>query len=195
MTVSYNQSGYIGSSYSVRAGGAEREGRRPLSRGILRLAAHTGITQAQARELLEEIGPCEAHHVSKYANLVDYYDIDDAIELAKERYELTNEMIDARLARREQIQAKAAATREAKKLAAKLEAEKKEAARREVYLDECKKNKSLTLTTRCSAMKITKEKITEAMAAGVPADPCGIVAQIKKWFEGYSVEEAVAYGI
>jgi hypothetical protein len=78
MTVRYNQSGYVGSSRSVRAVEAETEGKFPLTRAIQNLTKTLGITRKAARELLIKVGPCEAHHTSKYANLTDYYDLGEA---------------------------------------------------------------------------------------------------------------------
>ncbi len=65
--VHYNQSGYSGSSRSVRAVEAEDHGRLPLTR----LCRKYGYVRAKAKTILE---PCEAHHTSKFANLTDYYD-------------------------------------------------------------------------------------------------------------------------
>ncbi len=65
--VRHNQSGYAGSSRSVRATHAEGEGKLPLTR----LCRKYGYSQSKAKAALE---PCEAHHTSKYANLTDYYD-------------------------------------------------------------------------------------------------------------------------
>lgn len=77
MKVQYGQSGYFGSSRSVRAVEAEEEGKLPLSRAIPIISKKLGITRKAARELIESVGPCEAHHTSKYANLTDYYDLYD----------------------------------------------------------------------------------------------------------------------
>ncbi len=79
MTVRHNQSGYCGSSRSTRAAEAERNGKLPLSRAIKAFAGKAGITHKRAREALLAVGSCEWHHVSKYANPVDYYSLTAAI--------------------------------------------------------------------------------------------------------------------
>lgn len=78
MTVTYGQRGYIGMSRSVRAAEAEEHGRLPLTRAIKDLAGRLGITQKAARAALVRLGPCEYHHVGKYAAAIDYYDVDAA---------------------------------------------------------------------------------------------------------------------
>jgi len=87
MTVTYGQSGYCGSSRSCRAAEAEDEGKLPLTRATAELAARLGITRKAARAVLTKVGPCEAHHTSKYANLTDYYDL----AAAADRYDLDND--------------------------------------------------------------------------------------------------------
>ncbi len=87
MTVRYNQSGYVESNRSVRAVEAEVEGKLPLTRAIPVLAGSLGISRHSARELLVAMGPCEAHHTSKYANLTDYYDLAEAVR----EYNLRND--------------------------------------------------------------------------------------------------------
>lgn len=74
MPVTYGQSGYVGFSRSVRAHVAETEGRSPITRAARTLAELTGCTIAMSRRVLEAIGPCEWHHVGKYAAAVDFFD-------------------------------------------------------------------------------------------------------------------------
>lgn len=71
--VRYDQSGYVGSSKSIRAAEAEQNGKLPFTRAKKVLATRLGITQRAAGELLAEIGPCEWHHTGKYARRTDYY--------------------------------------------------------------------------------------------------------------------------
>lgn len=71
--VTYNQSGYVGCSRSVRACQAEKNGERPLSRAVRIVARAAGVTQKRAREALLAVGESSWHHVSKYANAVDFY--------------------------------------------------------------------------------------------------------------------------
>lgn len=98
MTVRYNQSGYIGSSKSVRAIEAEAEGKLPLSHAIPTLAKALGITRKATRDLLLKVGSCEVHHTSKYANLTDYYDLEDAArEFQLESDPLREEVEEAEL--------------------------------------------------------------------------------------------------
>ncbi len=39
------------------------------------------LTQKTIKKWLEQIGPCEAHHVGKYAVLCDYYDTEGILDL------------------------------------------------------------------------------------------------------------------
>ena len=80
MTVRYNQSGYCGSSRSIRASQAEDDGNLPLYRAIKEVSRLANVTQKFARQVLQETGPCESHHTSKYANLTEYYDCNEAIK-------------------------------------------------------------------------------------------------------------------
>ena len=79
--VVHNQRGYCGSSRSLRAVEAERAGKLPLTRAAQWLREQCGVSLKCARQALAEIGPCEWHHTSKYANPTDYYDT-----AAAERY-------------------------------------------------------------------------------------------------------------
>lgn len=63
---------------------AEAEGRFPLCEATRRLAKTAGVTQRAAREILKAIGTREWHHVSAYANRVDYYDVGGASDLVAE---------------------------------------------------------------------------------------------------------------
>ncbi|HWO88939.1 MAG TPA: hypothetical protein VNL98_07300 [Gemmatimonadales bacterium] len=91
MKVRYNQSGYCGSSRSVRAAQAESLGRYPLTRAVGELAGLARITRRAARSLLEALGPAEWHHTSKHANRTDYYDAAHAAWLLDEA---TDEELD-----------------------------------------------------------------------------------------------------
>lgn len=53
---------------------AERQGKFPLTHAAKIAATNFGITQSQAKWLLEKIGPCEWHHTSSHYNQTDYYD-------------------------------------------------------------------------------------------------------------------------
>jgi hypothetical protein len=68
-----------GAGRSLNARTAEDEGKLPLSRAIRPVAEALGITRAQARDLLEYVGACEWHHVGKYANECNYYDVEDVV--------------------------------------------------------------------------------------------------------------------
>ena len=78
--VFYGQVGYVGMSRSVNADRAEADGKRPLSRAILRVASGCHITQKSARGLCVSAGPCEYHHTGKYARYTGYYDCDNIIK-------------------------------------------------------------------------------------------------------------------
>lgn len=60
---------------SDRALEAAAEGKLPLSKAIGAVAVGLGITRREARKTLEEAGPCEWHHTSKYANRTEFYDV------------------------------------------------------------------------------------------------------------------------
>jgi hypothetical protein len=91
--------GYAGYSRSNNAIAAENEGRYPMTKGKKIVANSLGVTQAEARRRLEEQGPCEYHHTSKYYKATNYYDVavliadargidlDDAIELINPGYQ------------------------------------------------------------------------------------------------------------
>lgn len=64
-----------GRNRSLEAERAEAVGKLPLTRAIPVLARRVGVTQKQARAILEEWGPCEAHHTGKFARRTDYYDV------------------------------------------------------------------------------------------------------------------------
>jgi len=68
-----------GAGRSINARIAEGEGKRPLTRAIPEVAEALGVTRAQARNLILYVGACEWHHVSKYANEVNYYDVAEAV--------------------------------------------------------------------------------------------------------------------
>lgn len=63
---------------------AESTGRFPLTRAIPIVAKELKITRKAARQLIEEAGPCEWHHTSKYGNATDYYDTEEIISDFKE---------------------------------------------------------------------------------------------------------------
>jgi hypothetical protein len=69
-------------SRSLNAESAEADGRMPMTRAIPVVAQAAGITQAEARRALVASHDGEWHHVSKFANRVDYYDINAAIAAA-----------------------------------------------------------------------------------------------------------------
>ena len=66
-----------GRGKSLRALEAESNGCFPLTTAAKVLAERLGCSRAVARAALEFIGPGEAHHVGKFATLVDYYDTRD----------------------------------------------------------------------------------------------------------------------
>lgn len=72
--------GYSGYSRSKRAAAAEKEGKLPLSRAIKVVASEAGISQKLARAILQELGPCEWHHISKYCNITNYYNVSAAVD-------------------------------------------------------------------------------------------------------------------
>lgn len=74
-------SGYVGWSKSVRAAAAETEEKLPLTRAVAYVAREANVTRKAARAALEEQGPCEWHHCSKFCNRVDYYDCAEVISL------------------------------------------------------------------------------------------------------------------
>jgi hypothetical protein len=96
--VSYNQSGYVGSSMSVRAMEAYEAGERPKSRWTkaLMLAAIRDACRDAERVMLPEVSKLRKdevfsrffvvtswHHTSKYANETDFYGVDEmAVEEA-----------------------------------------------------------------------------------------------------------------
>ena len=63
---------------------AQATGRWPLTRAIRVIAAaikpYYKVPQRVIREWLEAMGPCEWHHVGKYANVCDYYDTEPVID-------------------------------------------------------------------------------------------------------------------
>jgi hypothetical protein len=63
---------------------AQSCGRWPLTRAVKIIAAelkgYYKIPQRIIREWLEAMGPCEWHHVGKYATACDYYDTEPIIE-------------------------------------------------------------------------------------------------------------------
>ena len=91
--VSYNQSGYVGSSMSVRAMEAYEAGERPRSKWTkaLMLAAIRDACRDAERVMLPEVAKLRKddvfsrffvvtswHHTSKYANATDFYGVDEA---------------------------------------------------------------------------------------------------------------------
>lgn len=64
-----------GAGRSLNGRHAENEGKEPLTRAVKTLAALGGITQREAREVFAAIGPCEWHHVGKFASACDYYSV------------------------------------------------------------------------------------------------------------------------
>jgi hypothetical protein len=85
--VHYGQRGYSGFSRSERAVEAEAEGKLPLSRAVPEVARQAGVSRKAARLMLNDIGPCEWHHTSKYANATDFYDVDEAVARFDPLYE------------------------------------------------------------------------------------------------------------
>ena len=71
--------GYSGYSRSNNALAAEAEGKLPLTRAIPELAKKTGMSRAEARELLTKQGPSEWHHTSKEYNRTNYFDVNQAV--------------------------------------------------------------------------------------------------------------------
>ena len=67
--VTYGQSGYDGSSMSLRAREAHNNGRYPASKA----ARIYGFKNAAL--LRQHINPSEWHHTSKYANETAFYDV------------------------------------------------------------------------------------------------------------------------
>ena len=63
---------------------AQSQGIFPLTTAVKKIHQATKpyfkITQKTIRNWLEQVGPCEAHHVGKYANLCDYYDTEDILD-------------------------------------------------------------------------------------------------------------------
>lgn len=64
-----------GAGRSLNARQAETEDKLPLTRAVSALAERTGATKKLAREALKAVGPCEWHHVGKFANATDYYSL------------------------------------------------------------------------------------------------------------------------
>jgi len=64
-----------GEGRSINARIAEGEGKMPLTRATAALAKLAKITRKEAKAALLKIGPCEWHHVGKYAAETDYYDV------------------------------------------------------------------------------------------------------------------------
>lgn len=80
-------SGYSGWSKSVRAERAEGEGKLPLSR----IGRNVWIKEAASI-----LGSTEAHHTSKFCNLVDFYDARAVLALAKRLKLLASTPVGAR---------------------------------------------------------------------------------------------------
>ena len=76
----YNK-GYIGSKKSVRAIGAEEEGKFPASVAGKLL----GVSSEAIKNVLT---PCEWHHTGKYFNTTDYYDIQIFLDIINNSDEL-----------------------------------------------------------------------------------------------------------
>ena len=72
--VTYGQSGYSGSSRSVRAVLAEADYKLPLTRAARLIAEAANCTQIAARQAAQDEEACEWHHTSKWGNRTDYYD-------------------------------------------------------------------------------------------------------------------------
>jgi hypothetical protein len=72
--------GYDGFSKSNNALDAEMDGRYPLSRTKGVLAKALGITQDQARFILEKRGTREWHHTSSQFNMTNYYDVKSLVK-------------------------------------------------------------------------------------------------------------------
>lgn len=66
-------------SRSRRAIEAQDEGRYPITVASGIVAKSYGISRKRARQLLEEIGSDEWHHVGKYANHVYFYETDFSV--------------------------------------------------------------------------------------------------------------------
>lgn len=71
----YRRSGSYSRSY--RAEVAESEGRAPMSRAKVTVAAEFGCSQSVAQAALNFLHDGEWHHVGKFANRVDYFDATD----------------------------------------------------------------------------------------------------------------------
>jgi len=88
MTASYLRKGQ---GKSDNAYHAQTCGKWPLTRAVKIIAAtikpYYKIPQRIIREWLEMVGPCEWHHVGKYANVCDYYDTNDILDALFERDE------------------------------------------------------------------------------------------------------------
>lgn len=71
---------------------AERQGRYPLTvavRVISRsIKGYYKISQQVIRNWLEELGPCEYHHVGRYANCVDYYDTKPIVDALFDNFQI-----------------------------------------------------------------------------------------------------------
>jgi hypothetical protein len=63
---------------SRNASVAEQDGKLPITRAVKILAKRCGVTQKKARAVLEKQGPSEWHHVGKFAQQIDYYDVEKA---------------------------------------------------------------------------------------------------------------------
>lgn len=82
MTATYIREGR-GRSWAAEK--AESKGRMPMTRAIKELRVCVPCTIREAREVLEETYDGEWHHVGKYANACNYYDVGAAARLLAKR--------------------------------------------------------------------------------------------------------------
>lgn len=80
------QSGYAGKSKSIRAEGAESEGKFPLSKA----AQILGVTTIKIKQ---HLSPSEWHHTGALYNVTYYYDIADICDIASDLIDWDNEYI------------------------------------------------------------------------------------------------------
>lgn len=71
----YSRAGSYSRSYNAEV--AESEGRAPMSRAKVTVAAEFGCSQSIAQAALNMLHDGEWHHVGRYANRVDYFDAAD----------------------------------------------------------------------------------------------------------------------
>jgi hypothetical protein len=124
--VSYNQSGYVGSSMSIGAMEAYEAGERPKSRWTkaLMLDAIGDACRDAERVMLPEVSKLRKdevfsrffvvtswHHTSKYANETDFYGVDEMAVEEASRPMTENELSELR-AEREAAEARARAEEE-----------------------------------------------------------------------------------